>query len=141
MNTFLVLLALSFSANLPDTYTLSAWLDPSYLQGDFNGDGHTDHAVLVEEKSTGMRGILITHVGTGQQYVVGAGRAIGNGGADFHWMDEWQVYPRGVVGQGADLDQEPPVLSGDALLVIKTGAASALVYWTGTAYEWYQQGD
>ena len=27
------------------------------------------------------------------------------------------------------------------LLVIKTGAASALVYWTGTAYEWYQQGD
>jgi len=38
----------------------------------------------------GRRGIAFLHAG-GDVTVVGAGHAIGNGGDDFHWMDEWHV--------------------------------------------------
>jgi hypothetical protein len=34
-----------------------------------------------------------------------------------------------------------PHLRGDALLVEKTEAASALIYWNGKGYAWSQQGD
>ncbi len=74
-----------------DAYSLAAWLNPYYLQADFNGDGQTDVAVLVEEKSTNRRGILIAHIGTDQYFVLGAGSSIGNGGDDFSWMDAWRV--------------------------------------------------
>ena len=122
-------------------YALSAWLNPFYLQGDFNGDEQIDFAVLAEEKSTGKRGVLIVHINENRHFIVGAGNVTGNGGDDFTWMDAWQVFPRGIVGQGASLDRAPPTLFGDALLVIKTEAASGLVYWDGNAYQWYQQGD
>ena len=122
-------------------YSLSAWLNPFYLQGDFNGDGQTDIAVLVEEESTDKRGVLILHMGAERQFVIGAGNATGNGGDDFYWMDAWSVREEGVVLQGAHEEREPPVLVGDALMVIKTEAASGLIYWTGSAYDWYQMGD
>jgi hypothetical protein len=34
-----------------------------------------------------------------------------------------------------------PLLSGGALLVEKSEAASALIYWNGKRYVWSQQGD
>jgi hypothetical protein len=44
------------------------------------------------------------------------------------------------VGRGAD-QKKPPVLRGDALYVEKTESASAIIYWDGSTYRWYQQGD
>jgi hypothetical protein len=44
------------------------------------------------------------------------------------------------VQRGAD-ETAPPTLKGDALMVIKTESASALIYWNGRGYSWYQQGD
>lgn len=44
------------------------------------------------------------------------------------------------VGRGAD-GKAPPKLRGDGLMVIKTESASALIYWNGKRYAWYQQGD
>src|SRR6187549_326787 len=83
------------------TYVLSAHLNPYYLQGDFNGDGSTDTAILLKERATGKSGIVIVEA-AGRITVLGAGRALGNGGDDFRWMDAWQVYPRGEVQRGAD---------------------------------------
>src|SRR5438552_3791216 len=40
-------------------YDLSYRINPSYLEGDFNGDGKMDIAVLVKERSTGKLGIAI----------------------------------------------------------------------------------
>jgi hypothetical protein len=34
-----------------------------------------------------------------------------------------------------------PHLRGDALLVGRSEAASALIYWNGKRYVWFQQGD
>jgi hypothetical protein len=67
-------------------YDLSFHVNPSYLKGDFNGDGKMDAAVFVKERSTGKLGIAIVHGATGEVTIFGAGIAIGNGGDDFEWM-------------------------------------------------------
>jgi hypothetical protein len=121
-------------------HDLSFWIKPSYLDGDFNGDGKMDTAVLVKERSTGKLGIAILDGTTGKVTILGAGNGIGNGGDDFEWMDSWQVYSK---TRGAHAPGEKSVLHlrGDALLVEKSEAASALIYWNGKKYVWSQQGD
>jgi hypothetical protein len=111
---------------------LSFHVNPSYLKGDFNGDGKMDAAVLVKERSPGKLGIAIVHCATGKVTIFGAGFGIGNGGDDFEWMDFWQVYSK---------TRDVPWLRGDALLVEKSEATSALIYWNGKRYVWSQQGD
>ena len=123
-----------------ESYALASWLNPYYLQADFNGDGQADIAVLVREKATDRGGILIVHSGGNRHFVVGAGNSFDNGRDDFSWMDAWHTYARGVVVRGAD-ERDPPSLLGDAILVIRTEASSGLIYWTGSEYAWYQQGD
>lgn len=119
---------------------LSAHLNPYYLQGDFDGDGRRDTAVLVRHKVSRKIGIAIFQSSQVRPIVVGAGTTIGSGGDDLSWMDAWQVKLKGPVEMGAD-ETAPPTLKGDALLVIKTEASSALVYWNGSRFAWYQQGD
>ena len=124
-----------------DSYRLDARLNPFYLQADFDGNGLRDTAILVIEKSTGKAGILIFHAGMGEHYVLGAGTNFGNGGDDFSALDAWRVRTRGPVERGAHNSEEAPVLKGDALWVEKLEAASAIIYWTGNGYGWYQRGD
>jgi hypothetical protein len=124
---------------LAKEYELSFRLNPFYLRGDFNGDGKADIAFLVKQRSTGKLGVAIIHSATDKVTVLGAGIAIGNGGDDFEWIDSWQVYSKGRAAQEAR--GSVPHLRGDALLVGKSEAASALIYWNGKRYVWLQQGD
>jgi hypothetical protein len=121
-------------------YDLSFRINPSYLEGDFNGDGKMDVAVLVKERSTGKIGIAIVPGTTGKVTILGAGIGIGNGGDDFEWMDSWQVYSKTRAAHAAG-ESSVAHLCGDALLVEKSEAASALIYWNGKRYVWSQQGD
>jgi hypothetical protein len=123
-----------------ENYVLSAKLNPFLVQGDFNGDGVLDIAVLISRRTSGTQGIAILHAGGGQPLVMGAGRKMGNGGDDFSWMNAWSVYSKGPVYPGVN-EGKPPKLRGDALLVEKLESASAIIYWDGAAYRWYQQGD
>jgi len=119
---------------------LSFRIKPSYLEGDFDGDGKMDSAVLVKERSTGKIGIAIVHGTTGKVTILGAGNGIGNGGDNFEWMDSWQVYSKARAAHaGGEKSVSRP--RGDALLVEKSEAASALIYWNGKRYVWSQQGD
>ena len=68
---------------LAKDYELSFHMNPSYLRGDLNGDGKTDIAFLMKQRSTGKLGIPIISGATDKVTVVGAGNAIGNGGDDF----------------------------------------------------------
>ena len=111
-------------------YDLSFRANPSYLEGDFNGDGKRDVAVLVKERATGKLGIAIVHGTNGKATILGAGIGIGNGGDDFEWMDSWQVYSK-TRATHASGETSLPRLCGDALLVEKSEAASALIYWNG----------
>jgi hypothetical protein len=121
-------------------YDLSFQMNPSYLDGDFNGDGKADVAVLVKERSSGKLGIAIVDGTTGKMAILGAGIGIGNGGDDFEWMDSWKVYSK-TRGAHTAGETSVPRLRGDALLVEKSEAASALIYWNGKRYAWFQQGD
>ncbi|PYJ18438.1 MAG: hypothetical protein DME94_02005 [Verrucomicrobia bacterium] len=121
------------NGSLAKGYDVSFHLIPSYLQGDFNGDGNIDVAVLVKQRATGKIGIAIVHGGMGKATILGAGTAIGNGGDDFAWMDSWEVYPKNRAAHAAG-ETSVLRLRGDALLVSKTDAASALIYWNGEKY-------
>jgi hypothetical protein len=125
---------------LAKEYELSFRINPFYLRGDFNGDGRTDIAVLVKQRSTGKLGIAIISGATAKVTVLGAGTTIGNGGDDFEWMDSWRCYSKGRATREAG-EGTVPHLRGDALLVGKSEAASALIYWNGKRYVWLQQGD
>ena len=121
-------------------YAFSAHINPFYLHGDFDGDGQQDTAVWITERATGKTGIAIFHGKANRLVIVGAGRDLGNAGDNFSGLDAWHVFRRGPVQRGAD-GKPPPKLRGDALMVMKTEAASGLVYWDGKRYGWYQQGD
>ena len=129
-----------FEKQLLRRYQISPHINPFYLHGDFDGDGQTDTALLIKDRSSGKIGIAILHGKTHRIAVVGAGQALGNAGDDFSWMDAWYVFQRGPVRRGAD-EKAPPKLRGDALMVSKSESASALIYWNGKNYAWYQQGD
>jgi hypothetical protein len=122
---------------LSTRYEISLQVKPPYLQGDFNGDGKIDVAILVKQRSTGKLGIAIVHGATDKITILGAGVSIGNGGDDFEWMDTWEIRSKGGKSAGANV----PKLHGDALLVGKSEAASALIYWNGKRYVWLQQSD
>jgi len=119
-------------------YELDAHLNPFCHRADFDGDGKPDLAVLIRERSSGKIGIAFVHRGTLTSYIVGAGKPGVRGGDDYTWMDAWIVFDKGPVPRGAG---DPPILKGDALIVFKTEAASAILWWSGTGYRWYQQGD
>ena len=121
-------------------YKISDFINPFYLEGDFNGDEKIDIAVLIEEKKTTKRGIIICHGTTKMFYILGAGKTFGNGGDDFVWLDIWKVYRETKVGLGVS-ETETISLKGQAILVEKSESASAIIYWTGQNYKWYQQGD
>jgi hypothetical protein len=128
------------NGSLAKDYDVSFHMNPFYLRGDFKGDGKIDLAVLVKQRSSGKFGIAIIHGEVDKVTILGAGVGLGNGGDDFEWMDSWQVYSKGRVARGGG-ETAVPRLHGDALLVGKSEAASALIYWNGKRYVWFQQGD
>jgi len=109
-------------------YAVCLCLNPFYQRGDFDGDGRADYAVLVTNRRDGKRGILIVHQRDHSVHVIGAGHPLGAGGDDFKWMDAWRV-----------ADRSPS--KSDGLVVEKTEAASALIWWDGKRYRWSQRGD
>ena len=125
------------NGSLVKNYDVSFQLKPFYLQGDFNGDGKADIAILVKKRPTGKVGIAIVHGGSDKVTILGAGTPMGNGGNDFGWMDSWEIYTREREANRTSA----PKLHGDALLVSKSESASALIYWDGKRYSWVQQGD
>jgi len=128
------------NGSLAKEYNVSFGVNPFYLRGDFDGDSKIDAAVLVKQRSTGKIGIAIVHDSAKKVTILGAGTAIGNGGDDFQWMDIWQVYSKARAAKDP-AETKVPHVRGDALLVGKSEAASALIYWNGKRYVWFQQGD
>lgn len=122
-----------------NSYAIVSLINPFYLQGDFDGDGWRDTAVLVKERTSGKRGVAVVFKG-GKVRIVGAGKDAGDGTTDLDWMDAWYVERKGSVAQGAT-DEAPPELKGDGLMVIKTESGSGLIYWDGKRFRFYQQGD
>ncbi len=126
------------SNKINNTYQISDFLNPFYLEDDFDGDDKTDIAVLVTEKQTGKKGILIMHVRTSEYYILGAGQKFGSGHDDFSWMNLWKVFRESKVEPVAPEDKRVYLVC-PAIWVDQTGSPGAVIYWTGKMYKWYQQ--
>jgi hypothetical protein len=125
---------------LQEQYEPSFRLNPFFLLGDFDGDHQTDAAILIRNVASGQIGIAVIHRNSTHAIVLGAGRSVGNGGADFAWMDNWTLYPKGTLKQ-SPWEKHGAQLHGDALWVAKSESASAFLYWNGRDYAWYQESD
>lgn len=118
-------------------YKISSHINPFYLRGDFDDDGQPDYAVLITN-SKGERGVAICSTVPRTARIVGAGVVL-NKLADFDF-GAWMVFPKGPVERGVG-EGPPPKLLGDAISIIWPESASALLYWDGRRFRWYQQGD
>ncbi len=133
-------------------YTSAPFVKPSYIEADFNGDKQADVAILIREKKTQKKGIMIVHGKTNAYVVLGAGNTFGAGGDDFSWMDKWQLYTNptaqetifnettgDIIGGKTVRLKHPCVLVAD----YEDGGflAGGLIYWNGKKYTWIHQGE
>ena len=128
------------SLHLDSLYSISDFINPYYLEADFNGDNKIDVAIAVEQVRTKKKGFVIVHQPGKNYFVIAAGKEFGNGGDDFNWMDVWKVYTGKKPGTGVD-EKTSASLGTKSILVAKSESSSAVIYWTGKKYAWYQQGD
>jgi len=120
---------------------VSCRLKPELINGDFDGDGRPDYAILVTQKKSNKRGFLIVF-GNGTKALAGAGSPIMYGAiasSDLNF-DQWELFDKSRPVESAQ-NQNILKLRGDALLVSYHESASGIFYWDGKRLRWYQQGD
>ncbi len=133
--------------SLSGQYKISDFVNPFYLEEDFNGDSNRDIALLIEEIDLGQKGILIIHGQDDLVQVIGAGTKFGNGSSDYSWMDVWKVFRDSkanelVISENGDIEGSQAIeIKNPCLEVVKTEAASGLIYWDGSKYKWMQMSD
>ena len=126
--------------NAGNLYRLSDYINPFYLEADFNGDNRPDIAMVVEQTGTNKKGFVIIHHGSPSTTIIGAGKDFGNGGDNFDWMDIWRVYTPEKINPGVG-EAKTVHLRTKAIYVAKSESSSAVIYWNGTRYTWHHQGD
>lgn len=140
------------SKGLDKRYSINPFLKPSVLQADFNGDGSPDVAVLVMEKGSGKKGILLVHGQSNSHYLFGGGTAFGSGSDNFTWADKWSLYKKKTAVE-TKFNQESGDIIGRgeiklarlAILVEdyedRATLAGGIIYWNGKKYIWIHQGE
>ena len=125
---------------LDSLYKLSDFINPFYIEADFDGDNKSDIAVATEQTKTKKKGIIILHRATGRYFVLGAGNNFGNGGDNFDWMDIWKVYTDKKISPGVG-EIKPMDLKVNGIYIAKSESSGGVIFWTGNKYKWYQHGD
>lgn len=134
---------------LDKKYERSAFLSPTFIQADFNGDGVQDVAFLVSSKTTKKRGIMIMHGNSTAYFVFGAGTNFGSGSDDFRWADKWMVYAKKTASEtqfdknSGDIIGSKPVklLRPGVLIESEEAGAGGIIYWNSKKYIWIHQGE
>ena len=124
------------AAGLDSIYAISLTLQsPPYLEGDFDGDGVSDAAVLIEQRATGKLGVAVVRRGTRRVTILAAG-AGGAGPDDLSGIDRWDVFRKGTTYNLTIADRPSIQLGGDALWIGRQDSLSAFYVWTGANYIW-----
>jgi hypothetical protein len=120
-------------AGLDSIYAISRNQSRPYLEADFDGDGVVDAAVLIEHRATGKVGVAIVRRGPRHITILGAGVA-SSGPDDLEWVNELEIYHRGVTNDLTIGDRPTIPLVGDALWVGRRDSVSAFFVWTGQRF-------
>lgn len=140
------------SKRLDVRYELNAWLKPGWMSEDLNGDGTPDIAVLVAERATHKKGILLLMSKAPDYFVFGAGTHFGDGSDDFGWAGKWYVYKKKTAYEtrfdkkSGDIQGGKQIKLAHPCISIASGEDGAevsggLIYWTGKSYRWIHQGE
>lgn len=121
-------------AGLDSVYAISMSMQsPPYITGDFDGDGLTDAAVLVERRSTGKLGVAIVHRGTRKVTVLAAGSGSA-GPDDLDGMKQWDSFLKGSTPTIVNPYRPNASLIGDALWIARNDSAGGFYIWTGAGF-------
>lgn len=132
-------------------YQPLSFLKPSNIESDFNGDGTKDIAILIIQKTTKKRGILIILGNSNQHFIFGAGTKFGNGSDDFKWLKEWGLY-KDKIAHETTFTKDGDILSSKKINLLRPALyvhdledglplGGGLIYWTGKKYIWIHQGE
>jgi len=144
------------------SYTVSRHLSPNYVEGDFDGDGKSDLAILIRRKADDKFGMAVLlradtktkakastgaeamadgpHAGA-KATILGAG-SLGQGDSDFRRMDAWSVlseesFPAKVRNAW---NGPQPKSNREGLILNRRGAAEGLVFYDGSKFVWTPYG-
>jgi hypothetical protein len=127
-------------------YTVSRHLSPNYVEGDFDGDGKSDLAILVRRKADdkfGMAILLRAGAKAGAKAtILGAGTRFGGGGADFRRMDAWSILSQESFPPRIRKAWKGPQPKSrrEGLVLQKRGSAEGLVTYDGSKFIWTPYG-
>jgi hypothetical protein len=113
---------------------------PPYQDGDFDGDGVADAAVLVTQRATGKLGVAFVLGGPRRVVIVGAGRSVAPGPDDFSWIDTWDVFRREATLHLTIPARPSMPRRGDDLWIAKRDSAGAFIAWNGRDFSWDTHG-
>jgi DNA-binding transcriptional regulator YdaS (Cro superfamily) len=134
-----------------DDYPVLRSMNPFFIRGDFNGDGGTDLAFWVTQRSSGLRGVAIIHSTLDAVHYLGAGhdeyRHYEKPGEVF--ADAWHVLPVGSVQQPVNMsvpeigavEGQPFTFRRETLQFNWLGRSSYVYYWVNGRYWMIQTGD
>jgi len=125
-----------------------------FLLGDFNGDGINDISILVSEKRTQKKGMIVFFGNSTQYFIFGAGTKVGKIGSDatddLKWMERWEVF-KGKVAYETKFHDGDMVGStkrrlsnkGISMWSLEDGEplAGGIIYWNGKKWIWIHQGE
>lgn len=126
-------------------YTVSRHLSPNYVEGDFDGDGKSDLAILIRRKADdkfGMAILLRAGAKTGAKAtILGAGTRFGTG-TDLRRIDAWSVmsqesFPPKILSAWSG---PQPKSQRDGLALQKRGSTEGLVTYDGAKFVWTPNG-
>ncbi len=128
-----------------ERYAVYDKINPFYLRLDLDGDGRMDTALLIERKRDKKGGILVCF-GNGKARVLFAGTNVDDVGGepmdDLAFgtdVDMWGVYS-GKAARFPELPP-PPRQRGELLFFGKSEAWGRFIFWTGSRFITYQNGD
>jgi hypothetical protein len=140
-------------SGLEKKYDLMHFLHPSFLEADFNGDSSVDIAVLIQERSTKRKGVLIMHGSTNQYFILGAGKDFGNGSDNFGtWLNHWALWKKKTAEETVVDEKTSDLRSSKRVRLLRPALlidqqqdggllAGGIIYWDGKKYIWIQQGE
>jgi hypothetical protein len=123
------------AAGLDSLYAIDLRLQyPPYTEGDFDGDGVRDAAILVQQRRTGKVGVAFVMGRAHRVVIVGAGHTVPGAADDFAWVNTWDV---GLQSVSADLVRRLMAngpFVGDVLRMSRDTTRNMFLYWKGSGF-------